>query len=68
MTNLSPEQNNSSEADAMDFDELDHEEWEACDHDEDELPSLADIFGYENDEDNEEAALDHVLKIQENAD
>lgn len=31
----------------------------------DELPSLADMYGYENDEDNEEAALDDVLKAQE---
>lgn len=36
--------------------------------DEDELPSLADIYGYEDDEDNEEAALDDVLKAQERAD
>ena len=36
--------------------------------DEDELPSLGDIYGYENDEDNEEAALDDVLKAQERTD
>jgi hypothetical protein len=56
---------------ANDTDELNYEELEDCDHeenDDDELPSLEDIFGYENDEDNEEAAFDHVLKIQENAD
>lgn len=35
---------------------------------EDELPSLADMYGYDNDEDNEEAALDDVLKAQERAD
>lgn len=35
---------------------------------ENELPSLADIYGYENDEDNEEAALDDILKAQEQAD
>jgi len=34
----------------------------------DELPTLGDMYGYENDEDNEEAALDDILKIQENAD
>lgn len=32
---------------------------------EDELPTLGDMYGYENDEDNEEAALDDVLKMQE---
>lgn len=36
--------------------------------DADELPSLGDIYGYEDDEDNEEAALDDVLKAQERAD
>lgn len=36
--------------------------------DEGELASGADLFGYENDEDNAEAAYDEVLKIQENAD
>jgi len=35
---------------------------------EDERPSLADMYGYENDEDNEEAALDDVLKARERAD
>lgn len=35
---------------------------------EDELPALADMYGYDNDEDNEEAALDDVLKAQERAD
>ena len=32
---------------------------------ENELPTLGDMYGYENDEDNEEAALDDVLKMQE---
>ncbi|WP_290423757.1 hypothetical protein [Massilia sp. YIM B02769] len=35
--------------------------------DDDELPTLQDMFGYDNEEDNEEAALDYVLKIQENS-
>ncbi len=38
----------------------DHDELE-----EDPLPTLADMYGYENDEDNEEAAFDDVLKAQE---
>ena len=47
-----------------DFDDVDGD---AVDEDaeNDELPSLADMYGYENDEDNEEAALDDVLKAQE---
>ena len=40
-----------------DFDDEDEES--------DELSSLFDLYGYENDEDNEEAALDDVLKVQE---
>ena len=35
---------------------------------EEEMDSLGDIFGYENDEDNEEAAYDHILKMSERAD
>lgn len=35
--------------------------------DSNEMASLADLYGYENDEDNAEAALDDVLKIQENS-
>lgn len=34
----------------------------------DERPSLSEIFGYEDDEDNEEAAYDHILKITERDD
>jgi hypothetical protein len=36
--------------------------------DDNELPSLADIFGYEGAEDNEEAAADYIRKIQEQDD
>lgn len=35
--------------------------------DDDEIPTLDDMYGYENSEDNEEAALDDILKIQENS-
>lgn len=38
------------------------------DDQEDERPSLSEIFGYDNDEDNEEAAYDHILKITERDD
>lgn len=55
----------TSEAVDEDFDDADEE---VSGLDEDELPSLADMYGYENDEDNEEAALDDVLKAQERAD
>ena len=48
-----------SDFDAVDGDAVDE------DAENDELPSLADMYGYENDEDNEEAALDDVLKAQE---
>lgn len=45
----------------------DFDDGDAVDEDaeNDELPSLSDMYGYENDEDNEEAALDDVLKAQE---
>lgn len=46
-------------------DDLDNEEIE---NDEYERPSLSDIYGYDDDEDNEEAALDDILKLQEQAD
>lgn len=39
-----------------------------ADESEDERPSLSELYGYEDDEDNEEAAYDDVLKIQERAD
>lgn len=35
---------------------------------EDERPSLSEIFGYDDDEDNEEAAYDHILKLSERDD
>lgn len=54
-----------NEAADEEFDDSDEEVSEA---EEDELPSLADMYGYENDEDNEEAAFDDVLKAQERAD
>jgi len=41
------------------------EEEEFVDGDDDEAPTLQDMYGYDNDEDNEEAALDDILKIQE---
>jgi hypothetical protein len=36
--------------------------------DDNQLPSLADIFGYETAEENEEAAADYIRKIQERDD
>jgi hypothetical protein len=45
--------------------ELDDEE---DDTEDDERSTLADIFGYDNLEDNEEAAADHVRKMQERYD
>lgn len=32
----------------------------------DELPDSSDMYGYEDDDDNDEAALDDILKIKEN--
>jgi hypothetical protein len=61
---LEPEDNEDE-----DYDDVDHDSEDDDDSvDESELPTLGDMFGYENDEDNEEAALDHVLKMQERAD
>lgn len=54
-----PEEEIDSDFDDADGDAVDE------DAENDELPSLADMYGYENDEDNEEAALDDVLKAQE---
>lgn len=47
--------------------DFDDENGDAVDEDaeNDERSSHADMYGYENDEDNEEAALDDVLKAQE---
>jgi hypothetical protein len=36
--------------------------------DDNQLPSLADIFGYETAEENEEAAADYIRKMQERDD
>ncbi|WP_442769417.1 hypothetical protein [Zoogloea ramigera] len=54
------------QAEEIDSD-FDDEDGDTADEDaeNDERPSLADIYGYENDEDNQEAALDDVLKAQE---
>lgn len=46
-----------------DFDEEDFDEND--DDHEDEMDDLNDIYGYENEEDNDEAALDDVLKASE---
>lgn len=45
----------------------DDEDFDCCSEydepiDDSELPSMADIYGYEDDEDNDEAALDDILK------
>lgn len=45
--------------------EAEEEEEEEFVDDDDEAPTLQDMYGYDNDEDNEEAALDDILKIQE---
>lgn len=59
-------QSSSSEVEEFDdSDELDDEQDGVGDRD--EMASLADLFGYESDDDNAEAALDDVLKIQENS-
>lgn len=55
--NLSSQQ---IEEDHIEFEDLEDEE------DLDEEPSLSDLYGYDNDEDNEEAAYDDVLKQIEN--
>jgi hypothetical protein len=50
------------------IEDAEYEFSEEDDDDEDELSSLSDIYGFEDEEDNEEAALDDFLKAQENAD
>ena len=72
MSELEYDRDRGAEMDACDVeDELelddDCEDPEGCESEE-ELPTLGDMYGYENDEDNEEAAFDDVLKAQENAD
>jgi len=56
-----------SHAEASGSEEFIDDEEDALDIEE-EMDSLGDIFGYENDEDNEEAAYDHILKMSERAD
>lgn len=57
---------NASDGDDLDQDsELPEDDDCFPSEEENELPTLGDMYGYENDEDNEEAALDDVLKMQE---
>ena len=44
-----------------DLEDIDDEE------DDDELPTIDELYGYDDPEDNAEAALDDVLKAQENS-
>ncbi len=56
------------EVEASDDDDEQDESEEASDQEEEEMDSLGDIFGYEDDDDNHEAAIDHILKLSERAD
>lgn len=58
---------NHSLTEASNTNDIDDEDYyeDDVEKNEDELPSLSDIYGHENQEDNDEAALDDVLKAQE---
>lgn len=49
-------------------DDFEEDSSDPNDPDDDGPPSLADMYGYDDPEDNEEAAFDDVLKAQENGD
>lgn len=55
-------------ADEADYDDENDDHNGEIDDDEDERPTLADIFNCEDPEDNEEAAADYVRKMQERGD
>ena len=58
--------NQSGNADVLqDADEDDVETEDESEPLEDDLPTIDEMYGYENPEDNDEAALDDVLKAQE---
>ena len=65
MTTL--EQSVGDEDDPITYD-ADQEGTDSDIEDEDDSLTLAEMYGYDNDEDNEEAALDDVLKIAERGD
>lgn len=66
---LEPEDNEDEDYDDVDHDEeSDNDSDDEDSFDESELPTLGDMYGYENDDDNEEAALDDILKLQEKGD
>lgn len=52
-------------ADEADYDDENDTYEEETEEPEGELPTLGDIFGYDNLEDNQEAAADYIRKIQE---
>jgi len=54
-------------SDEHDADEEDLESGDAADVAEDELTTIDELYGFDNPEDNDEAALDDVLKAQEQA-
>jgi hypothetical protein len=52
------------------FEDIDDEEdvdFQNAEVDDDELPTIDELYGYDDPEDNAEAALDDVLKAQENS-
>jgi hypothetical protein len=58
------------ETDESNFEDIDDEEESDLQNtkvDDDELPTIDELYGYDDPEDNAEAALDDVLKAQENS-
>jgi hypothetical protein len=58
------------ETDESNFEDIDDEEdsdLQNTEVDDDELPTIDELYGYDDPEDNAEAALDDVLKAQENS-
>jgi hypothetical protein len=58
------------ETDESDFEDIDDEEegdFQNVEVDEDQLSTIDELYGYDDPEDNAEAALDDVLKAQENS-
>lgn len=52
------------------FEDIDDEEdvdFQNAEVDDDELPTIDELYGYDDPEDNAEAALDDILKAQENS-
>ena len=60
----------SCETGQSNFEDIDDEEdvdFQNTEVDDDELPTIDELYGYDDPEDNAEAALDDVLKAQENS-